>query len=126
MWGDLATLRVCNHNSTLEEQTTKSDNLPMLNVFTVNDGFVRCFIINSARVETGSYCMLVLDVGDVWGYLLDLRHQVLESILVIEDVLTPEAKSKLVVQSPTMCVLDRLGFEYRNTSSMVLSFVILF
>ena len=70
--------------------------------------------------------MLVSDVGDVWGYLLDIRYQVLESILVIEDVLTSEAKLKLLVQSPTMCVLDRVGFEYRDTSSMVLSFVILF
>jgi hypothetical protein len=122
LWGDLATVGVCDHNSLVKKQTVESDNLPVSDVFTVDDGTARRFTLNTTRVAKCSYWVLMSDAGDVWGYLLDLRDQVLESVLAAEDVPTLEIEPKLnIVHSPAMCVLDRFSREYHNTGRMVRS-----
>ena len=119
MWGDLATVGVCDRNSPPQKQIVESDNLSVCDVFTINDGTGWRCTFNSTRVAKCSYWVFMCDASDVWSDLLDLRYQVLESVLAAEDVLAFEIELKLTLHSPTMCVLDRFSREYHNTSRMV-------
>lgn len=96
----------------------------MCDVFTLINGTVGCYIVNQTQVKRFSDHMLMRDVSDVWGDLLDICYQVLEFILAAENV--NDAKENLTrVKSDSMCILVWACRKYHNTCGMAKCFTIL-